>query len=209
MPPRSVSISWHFLGCSRQTTLHQVRLKGGMTAWVHWRLGAACCSATAVAADSRPAASRLARWPPRTCARVTGRARLCYRWGAEAFEQSTCRLAHADARATELEGLQGWTLHQLRNSMLADDIAGLGMDVSIPSWWRQLRERRACHVRPTAALSRHNQLFRRVSTQGGRQSATRAERRLGARDVPGARPRRACGRRRPGVPPECSRYDAV
>ena len=37
-------------------------------------------------------------------------------------------------RATELEGLHGWTLHQFRNSMLTDDIAGPGMGVSIRNW---------------------------------------------------------------------------
>ena len=39
-------------------------------------------------------------------------------------------------RATELEGLHGWTLHQFRNSMLTDDIAGPGMGVSRCRTWR-------------------------------------------------------------------------
>lgn len=69
---------------------------------------------------------------------ASGQARLCYRRTAEVSISPPRRLAHAGAcAAVELDGPHGWTLHQLRNSMLADDVAGLGVDVSIrllPGW---------------------------------------------------------------------------
>ena len=46
---------------------------------------------------------------------VTGRARLSYRRAAEIFEEATRPLADPLHRA------QGWTLHQLRHSMLTHE----------------------------------------------------------------------------------------
>ncbi len=40
---------------------------------------------------------------------------------AELFELSTRPLAHPDATAAELAGVHGWTLHQLRHSMLTHE----------------------------------------------------------------------------------------
>jgi integrase/recombinase XerD len=40
---------------------------------------------------------------------------------AELFELSTRPLAHADATAAERAGVHGWTLHQLRHSMLTHE----------------------------------------------------------------------------------------
>jgi integrase/recombinase XerD len=49
---------------------------------------------------------------------VTRRARLYYRRAAESFERATRPLANPGASHEELEEVHGWTLHQLRHSLL-------------------------------------------------------------------------------------------
>ena len=52
---------------------------------------------------------------------VTLRARLSYRRAAESFELATRPLANPGATAGELQELHGWTLHQLRHSLLTHE----------------------------------------------------------------------------------------
>ena len=52
---------------------------------------------------------------------VTRRARLSYRWAAESFELATRPLANPGACHEELEEVHGWTLHQLRHSLLTHE----------------------------------------------------------------------------------------
>ncbi len=100
--------------------------KGGMTEWVHWQTGAALLLPRLLGGRRHGPVFLASRQPARAVATadlcpVTGRARLSYRRAAELFEQSTRRLAHPSAAAAELAGLDGWTLHQLRHSMLTHE----------------------------------------------------------------------------------------
>ena len=52
---------------------------------------------------------------------VTGRARLSYRRAEESFELATRPLANPGAARGELAGAHGWTLHQLRHSLLTHE----------------------------------------------------------------------------------------
>ena len=52
---------------------------------------------------------------------VTRHARLSYRRAAESFELATRPLANPGATGEELEELHGWTLHQLRHSLLTHE----------------------------------------------------------------------------------------
>lgn len=52
---------------------------------------------------------------------VTGRARLSYRRAEETFELATRLLANPGATAGDIEQLHGWTLHQLRHSLLTHE----------------------------------------------------------------------------------------
>lgn len=100
--------------------------KGGATEWVHWQTGTALLlprllggrhAGPVFLADRRPARPVAAA----DLCPVTGRARLSYRRAAELFSAHTRRLAHPDAPAAELAGLDGWTLHQLRHSLLTHE----------------------------------------------------------------------------------------
>jgi len=100
--------------------------KGGATEWVHWQTGAALLLPRLLGGRRRGPVLLASRKPARAVATVdlcpvTGRARLSYRRAAELFEWSTRRLAHPGAAAAELAGLGGWTLHQLRHSMLTHE----------------------------------------------------------------------------------------
>jgi integrase/recombinase XerD len=100
--------------------------KGGMTEWVHWQTGAALLLPRLLASRRRGPVFLASRKPARAVAAadlcpVTGRARLSYRRAAELFELSTRPLAHPDATAAELGEVHGWTLHQLRHSMLTHE----------------------------------------------------------------------------------------
>jgi integrase len=100
--------------------------KGGMTEWVHWQTGTALLLPRLLGGRRRGPVFLASRAPARAVATadlcpVTGRARLSYRRAAELFERSTRRLAHPGATAAELDGLDGWTLHQLRHSMLTHE----------------------------------------------------------------------------------------
>lgn len=55
---------------------------------------------------------------------VTGRARLSYRRAEESFELATRPLANPDTSREELEEAHGWTLHQLRHSLLTHEAEG-------------------------------------------------------------------------------------
>lgn len=100
--------------------------KGGRTDWVYWQTGTAMLLPRLLA--GRPAGPLFltSRQPARVIATadlcpVTGRARLSYRRAAESFERATRPLAHPGASARELAGLHGWTLHQLRHSLLTHE----------------------------------------------------------------------------------------
>lgn len=97
--------------------------KGGTTDWVHWQTGTAMLLPRLLAGRREGPVFLTARKPGRAVASgdlcpATGRARLSYRRAAEAFELATRPLAHPGASHEELEELHGWTLHQLRHSLL-------------------------------------------------------------------------------------------
>jgi integrase/recombinase XerD len=100
--------------------------KGGMTEWVHWQTGAALLLPRLLAGRTAGPVFLASRRPARPAASLdlcpaTGRARLSYRRAAELFEQHTRRLAHPAASPAGLDTLDGWTLHQLRHSMLTHE----------------------------------------------------------------------------------------
>jgi len=100
--------------------------KGGMTEWVHWQTGTALLLPRLLAGRRRGPVFLASRPPARAVATadlcpVTGRARLSYRRAAELFEQATRPLAHPGATLAEPGGVHGWTLHQLRHSMLTHE----------------------------------------------------------------------------------------
>ena len=100
--------------------------KGGMTEWVHWQTGAALLLPRLLAGRRAGPVFLASRKPARAVATidlcpVTGRARLSYRRAAEVFELVTRPLAHPGAAPAELANLPGWTLHQLRHSMLTHE----------------------------------------------------------------------------------------
>ena len=97
--------------------------KGGTTDWVHWQTGTAMLPPRLLAGRREGPMFLIARKPARVAASVdlcpvTGHARLSYRRAAESFELATRPLANPGATAGELEELHGWTLHQLRHSLL-------------------------------------------------------------------------------------------
>ncbi|MEV4281480.1 tyrosine-type recombinase/integrase [Actinoplanes xinjiangensis] len=94
--------------------------KGGKTEWVFWQTGTALLLPRLIAGRTRGPLFLADRRPTRAVATndlcpVTGRARLSYRRAAEIFEETTRPLADPVDRA------QGWTLHQLRHSMLTHE----------------------------------------------------------------------------------------
>jgi integrase/recombinase XerD len=94
--------------------------KGGKTEWVFWQTGTALLLPRLLAGRARGPVFLADRRPVRAVATndlcpVTGRARLSYRRAAEIFEQATRPLADPVHRE------QGWTLHQLRHSMLTHE----------------------------------------------------------------------------------------
>ena len=101
--------------------------KGGTTNWVHWQTGTAVLlprllAGRAKARSSWLPASRATRSPLATCARSPGeRGCLSYRRAAESFEFAARPLAHPGSSHEELEEVYGWTLHQLRHSLLAHE----------------------------------------------------------------------------------------
>jgi integrase/recombinase XerD len=100
--------------------------KGGMTEWVHWQTGTALLLPRLLGGRRRGPLFLASRKPARAVATadlcpVTGRARLSYRRAAELFEQATRPLAHPGVPPAGLSGLNGWTLHQLRHSMLTHE----------------------------------------------------------------------------------------
>jgi integrase len=104
----------------------RVMSKGGDTEWVHWQTGAALLLPRLLAGRRAGPVFLTSRQPARAVASadrcpVTGRARLSYRRAAELFELATRPLAHPAAIPAELAGLHGWTLHQLRHSMLTHE----------------------------------------------------------------------------------------
>lgn len=100
--------------------------KGGAVEWVHWQTGAAMLLPRLLAGRREGPVFLTLRRAARAVASVdlcpvTGRARLSYRRAEETFELATRPLAHPDASADELEELAGWTLHQLRHSLLTHE----------------------------------------------------------------------------------------
>lgn len=94
--------------------------KGGKTEWVFWQTGTALLLPRLLAGRTRGPVFLADRKPTRAVATndlcpVTGRARLSYRRAAEIFEHATRPLADPRHQA------QGWTLHQLRHSMLTHE----------------------------------------------------------------------------------------
>lgn len=104
----------------------RVLSKGGSTDWVYWQTGTARLLPRLLVGRRTGPVFLTARLPARAVAAadvclITGRARLSYRRAAELFEHDTRPLAHPGATAAELENLHGWTLHQLRHSLLTHE----------------------------------------------------------------------------------------
>jgi integrase/recombinase XerD len=100
--------------------------KGGTTDWVHWQTGTAQLLPRLLAGRREGPVFLTARKPGRAVASadlcpVTRHARLSYRRAAESFELATRPLANPGATGEELEELHGWTLHQLRHSLLTHE----------------------------------------------------------------------------------------
>jgi len=93
--------------------------KGGQVEWVHYNSGAAALLPRLLAGRTHPDSpvfltdrKASARTPRLDVCPVTGRARLSYRRAAELFERATAQLDRDRA---------GWTLHQLRHSLLTHE----------------------------------------------------------------------------------------
>jgi integrase len=100
--------------------------KGGSTDWVHWQTGTALLLPRLLAGRREGPAFLTARRPARPVASgdmcpVTQGARLSYRRAEESFELATRPLASPGATREELEKARGWTLHQLRHSLLTHE----------------------------------------------------------------------------------------
>jgi integrase len=100
--------------------------KGGSTDWVHWQTGTALLLPRLLGGRREGPVFLTARRPARPVASgdlcpVTGRARLSYRRAEETFELATRPLASPGATREELGEAQGWTLHQLRHSLLTHE----------------------------------------------------------------------------------------
>jgi integrase/recombinase XerD len=100
--------------------------KGGTTDWVHWQTGTAMLLPRLLAGRREGPVFLTARKPGRAVATrdqcpVTRRARLSYRRAAESFELATRPLANPGANHEELKEVHGWTLHQLRHSLLTHE----------------------------------------------------------------------------------------
>ena len=100
--------------------------KGGTTDWVHWQTGTALLLPRLLAGRREGPVFLTSRKPARAVASadlcpVTSRVRLSYRRAAESFELATRPLANPGATGEELEELHGWTLHQLRHSLLTHE----------------------------------------------------------------------------------------
>jgi integrase/recombinase XerD len=99
--------------------------KGGATEWVYWQTSTALLLSRLLAGRRDGPVFLTSRKPARAVATVdlcpvTGRARLSYRRAEESFELATRRLANPGATAGLAE-LHGWTLHQLRHSLLTHE----------------------------------------------------------------------------------------
>jgi integrase/recombinase XerD len=93
--------------------------KGGQVEWVHYESGAAALLPRLLGGRAHPDSpvfltdrKASARTPRLDVCPVTGRARLSYRRAAELFERATAQLDREGA---------GWTLHQLRHSLLTHE----------------------------------------------------------------------------------------
>ncbi len=100
--------------------------KGGNTDWVHWQTGTALLLPRLLAGRREGPVFLTARRPARPVASedlcpVTERARLSYRRAEENFELATRPLANSGRTREELRSLHGWTLHQLRHSLLTHE----------------------------------------------------------------------------------------
>lgn len=163
----------------------RVLSKGGKTEWVFWQTGTALLLPRLIAGRTRGPVFLADRRPTRAVATndlcpVTGRARLSYRRAAEIFEETTRPLADPTDQA------QGWTLHQLRHSMLTHEaengtstptLLARSRHTSVRSLARYARpgpEAVAAHVaatdpaarrhrprRPPAPMTRNEQMTRR------------------------------------------------
>ena len=100
--------------------------KGGSVDWVHWQTGTALLLPRLPAGRREGPVFLTARRPARPVASgdlcpVTLRARLSYRRAEETFELATRPLSSPGATREELEEAHGWTLHQLRHSLLTHE----------------------------------------------------------------------------------------
>ena len=135
--------------------------KGSTTDWVHWQTGTAMLLPRLLAGRRQGPVFLTARKPARAAASgdlcpVTLRARLSYRRAAESFELATRPLANPGATAGELEELHGWTLHQLRHSLLtheAEDGTTTPMLLARSRHVRSSSATRAPRLRPSPATS--------------------------------------------------------
>jgi hypothetical protein len=93
---------------------------------VHWQTGAALLLPRLLAGRREGPVFLTMRKAARPVAGgdlcpVTGRARLSYRRAEESFELATRPLASPGATREELKNAHGWTLHQLRHSLLTHE----------------------------------------------------------------------------------------
>ncbi|WP_242909774.1 hypothetical protein [Actinomadura terrae] len=105
----------------------KVIFRGGAGNWVHWQSGTAQLLPRLIKGRTRGPVCLTerkvpARTPPLDVCRTTGRARLSYRPAAELSKFRTRSLANPGVTGpAELELLGGWTLHQLRHSVLTHE----------------------------------------------------------------------------------------
>lgn len=107
----------------------RITAKGGATEWIHWQSGTTQLLPRLTARRTRGPLFLTDRKAPSGAPTLdvcpeTGRARLSYRRAEEIFEKNTRLLANPLASPEDIEDLDGWTLHRLRNSALTHDAEG-------------------------------------------------------------------------------------
>ncbi|UZI33420.1 hypothetical protein [Streptomyces sp. VB1] len=97
----------------------RITAKGGATEWIHWQSGTAQILPRLIGRRTRNPLFLTDRKAPAGTPTLdvcpeTGRARLSYRRAEEIFEENTRLLANPLASPDDIEDLDGWTLHRLR-----------------------------------------------------------------------------------------------
>jgi integrase/recombinase XerD len=97
----------------------KITAKGGAIEWIHWQSGTAQLLPRLIARRTRGPLFLTDRKAPAGTPTLdvcpeTGRGRLSYRRAEEIFEENTRLLANPLASPEDIEDLDGWTLHRLR-----------------------------------------------------------------------------------------------